>query len=175
MTQLLSLEGSQNNSRFEFGTYVNLKFTSKKHKPYSPCTNEDLESRFPPAETFGQSVLKGRRVCIPTLPKQESKSKLEESPTRPQSPATSSLPLSPPPSPTIISPLSQTHETYQLQRSTCTPPSIADIHKVQIPNKIVRNNHHVDLPSFQLDHFRFQQHSSRDGQKTVLQEVEMGT
>lgn len=62
---------------------------------------------------------------------------------------------------------------YQLQHPIRAPPGIANIYEIHIPNKIVRNNHHINLPSLQRDQFSLQEETRSKGQNSVLKKVKM--
>ena len=68
----------------------------------------------------------------------------------------------------LVSPYDSLEKTYQLQRPVRTPPGIANIYEIHIPNKIMRNSHHINLPSFQRDYFSLQEETYCQSQEAVL-------
>ena len=67
-----------------------------------------------------------------------------------------------------VSPHDSLKRLYQLQRPVCTPERIANIYEIHITNKIMRNSHHMNLPSFQRDQFSLQEETCCQSQEAVL-------
>lgn len=171
MKESLGLELDRTILAFLFGIMFDTKFDPLRkdelHPPdcKHPRTSQRWEINF--VITSINSFM-GRKSYIRSHPKQESNSKQQELPTRPQSPATSSLQVIQTPLTTTYESSRFTQKTYQLQRSVRTPPRIANIYEIQIPNKIMRNSHHIILPSLQRDQFGLQQETYCQSQEAVL-------